>query len=445
VSVTMGEEAVSTAEAESTANAFGVAQWLPIRDVDLHQVGARCFEDVPIYLRALDDPKPALFSRVYEPNSGFLILSSEVTVRGRRGNTQGPSAILVQSDSATDTLKSTEIYRKNFLDFLSFVQGKLSKDQKALEALQDIKLKFDQEFKDTETLRATYSSANRGLWIEARAQAVKDWTGIWYKSGGLVDAVVRIYQVYVGNPTYLDAVVDKHVAEVEAVAKRAISGNPSKTLALAAAADTYVRADKNIRKNDNYGRDRIMNIGTGRGSSLGALGVADAMRSLVKFDLSGLSPTVEEARLELTIHSFGGSIDSPYRVGVYQITQPWKEGNGAEGHLDLIPDATNPDAASGVAWEATDVNNQAQPAFNATPISEITIDPKMAKPGSVINWDITSLVAEWVAKPVTNHGLMLRDVTTGGAFRELRFGTHEADMITFPDGVRGPRLVVRYR
>jgi hypothetical protein len=62
-------------------------------------------------------------------------------------------------------------------------------------------------------------------------------------------------------------------------------------VSLPALADTYVRADLDVRKNDNYGHERTMNIGTGRGSSIGPAGAQDAMRSFVMFDLTGMTPS----------------------------------------------------------------------------------------------------------------------------------------------------------
>lgn len=440
----INERGVIVGGSADTEEDLATTPYVPLWEINMGQVGAKGYDEVHIYLRVRDRPEPAFFSQVYEPNPGFLILGTEVIVRGRLGDTEGPFTILVQSNSATDTLQLTELYRRQFLDFANSIQGKIQKDSKSLEILSDIKQRFENEFKSIESLRRTYSSSNRGVRLEAKARAVKDWWGI-YKSGGLVDAVVKIYQVYVGSPAYLDTVVDKYSAEVADLAKRVIEPRPAQPVSISAVADTYVRADFNLRKNDNYGLTRVMNVGTGRGSSVGAIGAADAMRSLIRFDLAGLPATIDKAVLELTVHSFGGSTASPYRIGVYAVTQPWQEGNGAEGYAELVTGATDPDSAAGVAWEASDKNNQAQPSSEPQPVAEITIDPQTTKPGNLVSWDITALVARWLKDPRSNYGLMLRDLTTAGEFRELRFGTREADMFMFPDGVRGPRLVIQPR
>lgn len=214
-------------------------------------------------------------------------------------------------------------------------------------------------------------------------------------------------------------------------------------LSLEAVADSYIRADYDVRKNDNYGHDRNMNVGTGRGSSVGPYGTADAMRSLVRFDLVDIQGPIQEAVLELSILGVNSRTDSPFTVGVYRINQPWQEGNGAESYAEYIPDTVSPDAASGIAWEKLDPENYDQPDFDPECFSVARVYPNSAKHGDVVAWDITSLVQQWVNDPSSNFGLMLRDTTTDGNFRELAFGTRECDLYTYPDKVRGPRLVVQ--
>lgn len=216
-------------------------------------------------------------------------------------------------------------------------------------------------------------------------------------------------------------------------------------LLLSAAADTYVRADLDVRMNDNYGHERVMNVGTGRGSSIGGWGAADAMRSLMKFNIPSIPVTasIQRGTLQLTIHSFGGSRSTPFKVEVHRVTQTWTEGNGAEGYPELVPNTTNPDAASGVAWRGADANNQTQPTFDPTPVAAALIDPAVNEPGDVIKFDITPIVQQWVREPSSNYGVILIDPTTNGDFRELRFGTHEADIYRFPDEVPGPRLRIQ--
>ncbi len=52
--------------------------------------------------------------------------------------------------------------------------------------------------------------------------------------------------------------------------------------------DTYVRTDLDVRRNDNYGLQDFFELGTGR-SGNDQYGAADAMRSLLQFNLSGIT------------------------------------------------------------------------------------------------------------------------------------------------------------
>jgi hypothetical protein len=216
-------------------------------------------------------------------------------------------------------------------------------------------------------------------------------------------------------------------------------------LSFRAAADAYVRDDLEVRANDNYGSESILGIGTGRGSSIGPAGTADAMRSLLRFDLTGVSGTVNRATLRLTLQGLSTSDNSPFTIGVYKVTQPWQEGNGAESNPGIVPGSTDPNTASGVAWSAVDENNQAQPAFSSAAIANQVSDPTTTPRGTTIEWDITALVRDWLLNPASNYGLMLRDVTTSGTFRFLAFGSREADLYRFPNNVSGPRLDLQLR
>lgn len=211
---------------------------------------------------------------------------------------------------------------------------------------------------------------------------------------------------------------------------------------LEANADTYVRADADVRINDNYGKDPNMNIGTGRGSRYRKRGEADAMRCLVHFNTHDLPTTVDRAVLELVVHGYGGTPRGPFDVTVHRVTSAWNEGNGSEVGPGFVPHAVGTDPASGVAWEAIDEENESQPDFDDKPVASAGIDPMSDVAGTVVTWDVTSLVRDWVSRKHPNYGLMLRDATGDGRFRELRLATRECENHPFPTRMRGPRLQV---
>lgn len=234
---------------------------------------------------------------------------------------------------------------------------------------------------------------------------------------------------------------------------------------LGAEADAYIRTDVNIRRNDNYGCQDFMEVGTGRRGNLGPEGARDAMRSLVRFDLSGLDvDTVTSARLVLSLSHFDhGSDDSVYQVDAHRVLPsgpyplpsgpPWVEGNGFESgsaSSEVPAGCTDPDRAFGVAWRGGldplnrlqsrrfGRNNQTQPPFDPAVVGSVRIAQDEHAPGDLLEIDVTELVEDWLAG-APNEGILLRDMTTDGSFRGVAFGTHEGELA---GGVAGPRLVI---
>jgi hypothetical protein len=263
-----------------------------------------------------------------------------------------------------------------------------------------------------------------------------------------------------------------------------------------AEADTYIRTDLDIRRNDNYGCEGLIAVGTSRGGGGTSYGAPDAMRALVRFDLSGIGakletrcsglvdnlvsavglghgypgewggarPVLERAVLELTlVHApntyDGGMPDSLYTVDVHRVTGPgpltpfltWVEGNGREADPST-PDGSgceHVDPAFGVAWvgalDSGDENNQPQPTFDPEVVASASIDQATDVGGDVIRWEITPLARAWLDGSVPNHGLLLRDVTSDGSFRGVRFGAREGLIFSlYPDVVEPPRIILTF-
>jgi hypothetical protein len=64
-----------------------------------------------------------------------------------------------------------------------------------------------------------------------------------------------------------------------------------------------------------------------------------------------------------------------------------------------------------------------------------------------VRWNITGLVKRWIAGEVTNLGLMLRDPTTDGDFREIYLGAKEGALMGTPDPkwFGPPKLVLTFQ
>ena len=220
-----------------------------------------------------------------------------------------------------------------------------------------------------------------------------------------------------------------------------------------ASSDAHIRTDLDIRRNDNYGCQESIEVGTSRGGGGISPGDPDAMRALVQFDLSGLQafPFVQSAVLEMTLSGFDGGLPSSgYQVQVHRIVPsgsrtPWQEGDGVEGAI-VPAGCTDVNAASGVAWvgaeDGGDQLNQTQPDFDGDVLATARISQATNVPGDVIRWDITRLVQDWKSGAAPNFGIMLRDVTGDGSFRGVRFGARDGRLRGFPGAVKGPRLIV---
>lgn len=204
-------------------------------------------------------------------------------------------------------------------------------------------------------------------------------------------------------------------------------------------ADSLVRTDLDVRRNDNHGMQQYVMVGTGRGGDGKPWGAADAMRSLLRFDLSGLpmEPLVG-AELEMRIYAIGfGHPQSVFRLQVHRIVPsgnrtPWVEGNGFEfaSWDTLIRPAGSAfvNDAYGVAWAGAGdnpapdaANNTTQPDFDAAIEATSLVDAATMGEGDIVRCNVADLVERWIAGAVPNLGIVLRDPTTDGDFREVYF------------------------
>lgn len=226
-----------------------------------------------------------------------------------------------------------------------------------------------------------------------------------------------------------------------------------------AEADSHIRTDFDVRRNDNHGKQQYLEIGTSRGGGGIPFGGPDVMRALIRFDVSGDSTRLaQRAILQLTVQNFFGPPSTVFMVDVHRVLEsgpltPWIEGNGFEGPNSTTqgapPGAVWVDAAFGVAWAGVEddssldaANNHTQPNFDPTVVASARVDTGLTAIGDVIQWDITSLYNDWILAIAPNEGLLLRDVTTDRSFRTLRLGAREGNIFELDGAVDGPRLVI---
>lgn len=219
--------------------------------------------------------------------------------------------------------------------------------------------------------------------------------------------------------------------------------------------DTYVRTDLDVRRNDNYGLQDFIEIGTGRGGDGKPAGSADAMRGLIfsfgkgDFNLSELpNEPISSAILEMTVMDFPNGTNEVYQIDIHRISDygsaPYgygREGNGYEGVGGPIG-STDPDSAEGVAWAGADINtdpfaanNFTNSNFDSEIIASAIIKQNQTAPGSVIRWDVT----KYIQSKGFGGGIMLRDVTTSGFFRGIRLYSKDTPIEAYR-----PRLLIGY-
>ena len=221
---------------------------------------------------------------------------------------------------------------------------------------------------------------------------------------------------------------------------------PVPSLTIQVNADATVQSENILFEPYNFGADPYLRVGT----TLRDEGPNDALRSLVRFDLPYEMGAVVAARLEMTIVTFPRGTDQTYQLAVHGITEsgdrtPWVEGNGSFWY----PDNSNvlrPEVASGVAW-AGDGYNLAQPDFDPSPLSSVTVVQADHSLGDVIAWDVTGLVNDWLAGSVPNYGFVVRDTKLEGGHRVVQFSARDAAL--WYDGkpvtaLDPPRLVLIY-
>ncbi|MCB0845521.1 MAG: DNRLRE domain-containing protein, partial [Bacteroidetes bacterium] len=236
----------------------------------------------------------------------------------------------------------------------------------------------------------------------------------------------------------------------------------AQTVILDASKDTHIRTDQNLRRNDNYGCDSYLIVGSSRGGGGIPWGEGDAMRSFIELDLSGLPQgKLTRAVLELSIPVLGVPNNTPpstYKVDVHRVIPsssrtPWQEGNGFE--TKTADGCVHSDLADGMAWKGgvdpynyqgatLGIDNQTQPDFDPVVEASTFINESTANIGDVYQWDITSLVQSWLDGTYPNYGIMLHDTTSEGTFKWLRFGAREERIYNVPGAVDGPRLVLTF-
>jgi hypothetical protein len=176
------------------------------------------------------------------------------------------------------------------------------------------------------------------------------------------------------------------------------TGTATKTLT--ASGDSYIAAGF---PTTNYGSQPFMFIGGN-----------DALRDVVKFDASSISPIypVQSAKLRLYMDAYG-STGQPHTLQVFGAAKSWAENTVTW---------TAPWTAPGGDYGAL--------------IADTTLSA--ANVGGWVELDVTPLARSWVQTPSTNMGVLLNALNIS-SYATFRFASRE-----YWDATKAPQLVVTY-
>jgi len=160
-------------------------------------------------------------------------------------------------------------------------------------------------------------------------------------------------------------------------------------------------------------------------------GEADAKHLLLRFDLSSLpaESRIDSAWIELYLVKRRTPQSVPKTLAAYRLNRSWSEGSGDDaGGYDGHPAAAGEvcwshAAFPDVPWSLPGANGVPQD-HAARPEGERLIDP--ADPaGRWYGWKVTGLVQEWLSRPDSNFGLVLREPSVSAGTGILNFASSQ--------------------
>jgi len=184
-------------------------------------------------------------------------------------------------------------------------------------------------------------------------------------------------------------------------------------------------------QNNNYGKSNTLYIGRSATANSNYL----VSRSLLFFELSGIPTTANIDSAKLRLYCFNGNSSIATTLDVHKMLVYWDEGvgDGTTGQASWVKRTPSNNWGANGGLAGTD--------YSSSYYARIT------KSGSDVNtwfeWDIKTLVSQWVATPSSNLGLMVKFTDDGTAQTSNRhFLMASSDYTT--DATKRPILRVRY-
>ena len=147
-------------------------------------------------------------------------------------------------------------------------------------------------------------------------------------------------------------------------------------------------------------------------------------RPVLQFDLTGIPASVKVISAKLELKHL--STQTPGTASIHRLTRDWVEGTKAGGGQ-----------ADGANWPSHDGTNSWTTAggdFEATPV--LTKQVTSATHNLWVDWEIDTLVADWVSGKTPNYGLLIK---SDGSLDKAKFASREAT-----DPADAPKLTITY-
>lgn len=140
-----------------------------------------------------------------------------------------------------------------------------------------------------------------------------------------------------------------------------------------------------------------------------------AKRPILRFDLSDIpvGAQVISATMRLFTNETQDPAGRPTTVDVYKVLRPWAEMG-----------ATWNEANTGIAWELAGCNGPSDREL--TSAATVTVDA----PNASYDFDITSVVQDWVLDPASNHGVLL--IASGSTVTYEFYATEWGNPLVYP-------------
>lgn len=141
----------------------------------------------------------------------------------------------------------------------------------------------------------------------------------------------------------------------------------------------------------NFGSQASMYVGDEASTGLGTL------RSALEFDLSGIPAGATISGATLSLFQANQSSSGTPTLDVHYITQPWTQGTGSGTETGDGATWLTYDGAAGWNVAGGDYNDAASASVSSPAATGVWVD-----------WDITSLIQDWIDGIVDNNGLLIK-------------------------------------